>query len=306
VPDAAGELVVDRPLDLGRTLAPHRVGGADPSWHGRAPDLWWARRTPDGPGTVRFDARDPDRVAVTAWGPGAAWLVANAPRVLGRHDTGYRSPGVEGDPVTAFVEEVGRRHPGVRLGAGDRIVEVLVPTILAQKVTATEAVHGHRRLVARYGEDAPGPVRLRLPPDPSRLATLPYPAFHPLGVERRRAEAIRGVCARAPRLESLTGGPPGEAARVLTCLPGIGPWTASIVRRLTFGDPDSVIVGDYNLPALVAWTLTGERRADDARMLELLEPFRGQRGRVQRLLTLAGARPPRRAPRARLRNLARL
>jgi 3-methyladenine DNA glycosylase/8-oxoguanine DNA glycosylase len=89
-------------------------------------------------------------------------------------------------------------------------------------------------------------------------------------------------------------------------LPGIGPWTASIVRRLTFGDPDSVIVGDYNLPALVAWTLTGERRADDARMLELLEPFRGQRGRVQRLLTLAGARPPRRAPRARLRNLARL
>ena len=34
----------------------------------------------------------------------------------------------------------------------------------------------------------------------------------------------------------------------------------------------------------MAWALAGEPRADDARMLELLEPYRGQRGRVQRLL----------------------
>jgi 3-methyladenine DNA glycosylase/8-oxoguanine DNA glycosylase len=221
--------------------------------------------------------------------------------VVGLDDPGFRSTGV--DDVTTFVAELGRRHPGLRLGAGARVVEVLVPTILAQKVTATEAIRSYRRLVTRYGEDAPGPLPLRLPPDPARLAGLPYHALHPLGVERRRADTIRRVCARADRLEALAGGTADEATRVLSHLPGIGPWTTSIVRRLTFGDPDSVIVGDANLPSLVAWVLAGERRADDRRMLELLEPFRGQRGRVQRLLTLAGPRPPRHAPRAALRDL---
>ena len=42
-------------------------------------------------------------------------------------------------------------------------------------------------------------------------------------------------------------------------------------------------------PNLVAWNLAGEPRADDARMLALLEPFRGQRGRVLRLLGLGRA-----------------
>lgn len=304
MPDACGEVRLDRPLDLGLTLAPHRVGGADPSWAGRGAERWWARRTPDGPGTMRVDALDPRVAVVEAWGPGASWLVANAPRVLGEDEAGWAVPAV--DPATSLVAELARRHPGLRLGACARVVEVLVPTILAQKVTATEAIRGYHRLVDRHGEDAPGPVPLRLPPDPTRLAALPYHAFHPLGIERRRADVIRRVCARATRLEALVSETPTEAARVLMHFPGIGPWTATIVRRLTFGDPDSVIVGDDNLPALVAWTLAGEREADDERMLGLLEPFRGQRGRAQRLLALAGTHPPRRAPRAPLRDLTRL
>jgi 3-methyladenine DNA glycosylase/8-oxoguanine DNA glycosylase len=304
MPDDHRVVPLDRPLDLARTLAPHRVGGGDPSWAGHGPEVWWARRTPDGPGTARFDAREAGRITVEAWGPGAPWLVATAPAVLGHDDPDHRITVVDG--VTALVAELARRHPGLRLGAGGRVVEVLVPTILAQKVTATEAIRSHRRLVARHGEDAPGPVPLRLPPDPARLAALPYHAFHPLGVERRRADTIRRVCARADGIEGLSRRTADEAAHVLSHLPGIGPWTISIVRRLTFGDPDSAIVGDANLPSLVAWVLAGERRAGDRRMLELLEPFVGERGRVQRLLTLAGTRPPRHAPRAPLRDLAPL
>jgi 3-methyladenine DNA glycosylase/8-oxoguanine DNA glycosylase len=66
------------------------------------------------------------------------------------------------------------------------------------------------------------------------------------------------------------------------------------------GDDDAVPVGDYHLPHIVAWNLTGEARADDARMLELLEPFCGHRGRVIRLLTLAGHHPPAFGPRRRI------
>ena len=56
-------------------------------------------------------------------------------------------------------------------------------------------------------------------------------------------------------------------------------------------------VGDFHLPNLVAFGLAGEIRGNDARMLELLEPWRGHRARVVRLLELSGLRPPAFGPR---------
>lgn len=79
-------------------------------------------------------------------------------------------------------------------------------------------------------------------------------------------------------------------------MPGIGPWTAAEVALRALGDRDAVSVGDFHLPNLVCWVLAGEPRGDDARMLELLEPYRGQRGRVIRLLEASGLRSPRYGP----------
>ena len=57
-------------------------------------------------------------------------------------------------------------------------------------------------------------------------------------------------------------------------------------------DPDAVPVGDFHFPNTVAWALAREPRADDDRMLELLAPYAGQRGRVLRsLVSIAGAAP---------------
>jgi hypothetical protein len=55
---------------------------------------------------------------------------------------------------------------------------------------------------------------------------------------------------------------------------------------------------------MVAWALAGEPRADDARMLELLEPYRGQRGRVQRYLEVGRITAPRYGPRMAPRSIA--
>jgi len=141
-----------------------------------------------------------------------------------------------------------------------------------------------------------------LPPDPARVAETPAFAFHRWGVERRRAEVIRTVASRAARIGSFAT---SESLRGwLEKLPGVGVWTSAETARLALGDPDAVSVGDYHLPDLVAWTLAGEPRADDARMLELLEPYRGQRGRVQRLLEASGIRPPAFGPRAEVRSIA--
>ena len=141
-------------------------------------------------------------------------------------------------------------------------------------------------------EPAPGPGGVLLPPDPARVATLPYHAFHPFGLERRRAETLRFACAKAPAIEALAERPPAEAREYLGRFPGIGVWTAAEVARLA--------------PSLVTWALAGEPRGTDERMLELLEPYRGQRGRVQVLLEAGGITAPRFGPRMRARAIERL
>jgi 3-methyladenine DNA glycosylase/8-oxoguanine DNA glycosylase len=88
-------------------------------------------------------------------------------------------------------------------------------------------------------------------------------------------------------------------------LPGIGPWTAAEVVRIVFGDPDAVSVGDFHIPNTVAWALAGEARGTDARMLELLEPFQGHRGRVCDLLAYGGIGAPKFGPRMPIRSFAR-
>ena len=95
-------------------------------------------------------------------------------------------------------------------------------------------------------------------------------------------------------------------ARRLSAVPGVGPWTAAHVLMFAAADADAVPVGDWHLPRHVGHALAREPRADDARMLELLEPFRPHRARVWRLLVAGTHGPPRRAPRARIHDLMRV
>ena len=108
----------------------------------------------------------------------------------------------------------------------------------------------------------------------------------------------------AARLERPSRGPPATAYPVLRSIPGVGAWTAAEVGLRAFGDPDAVSVGDFHLPHLVSWALAGEPRATDERMLELLAPYAGQRGRVVRLLEASGIRAPRYGPRLSPRSIA--
>lgn len=294
-------------LQLVPTLRLLVRGSTDPTARLSAQRFLWTSRTPDGPGTIRVDLEPGGaRIAAEAWGPGSERLLGGLPRLLGLDDD--RSVF---DPTQhRLVRELDRRLAGMRIGATGAVLESLVPAILEQKVTGTEAVRAIRGLIARYGEDAPGPLGLRLPPEPSTLARLPYYAYHPFGVEQRRADTIRRAAAHAAALERTVGGPVDAAYARLTAIPGIGPWTAAEVAARALGDPDAVSIGDFHLPNLVSWTLAGEARADDARMLELLEPWAprdgrpGQRGRVIRLLEASGMSAPRRGPRMAPRSIA--
>jgi 3-methyladenine DNA glycosylase/8-oxoguanine DNA glycosylase len=225
--------------------------------------------------------------------------MALLPGLVGEHD--------DPRPLVArhqIVRDLQRRLPRLRLTSGAPVMDTLLVSILAQKITSLEAHRAYRALVRVHGEQAPGPLGLRLPPPPEKLARLPYWAFHPLGIERRRADTIRAAAAAADRLAALGALPPDERLRRLQALPGVGPWTAAEASRLSFGDPDAVSVGDFHIPRLVCRALAREANGDDARMLELLEPYRGQRARVVLLLEHAGIYAARRAPRAAPRSIA--
>ncbi|HYI22893.1 MAG TPA: hypothetical protein VEX62_09690 [Candidatus Limnocylindrales bacterium] len=285
-------------LDPFQTIAALWQGPGDPQMRLTGHSAMRAMRLRSGPATLAFD-RDGQDMEVRAWGPGASEALEIAPGLIGLDDD---ASGLVAHHL--LVADLVRRLPGLRMTRGSSVMEALVPSILGQKVTGTEARHGHRELLIRHGARAPGPLGLRLPPSPEKLARMPYWAFHPLGVERRRADAIRAAAAVAPALEQIRDLSPDEGRRRLLSVAGIGPWTAAETMRLALGDPDAVSVGDFHLPRLVGWAFARERYADDTRMLELLEPYRGQRARVVMLLEHGGIRVERHGPRLSPRSIS--
>lgn len=296
--DASATLTLPFALDLDLTLGVLRRGPSDPTIRFGEGEVWRAARTPGGPASLRLRLRGA-RLFADAWGPGAGWMIEHVPALVGFDDQpdAFR-------PANRLLADLHRHHPGLRLGRTGLVFEALLPTVLEQKVPGVEAYASYAQLVRALGEPAPGELGLRLPPEPARLLATPYWAVHRLGIERRRFGVIQTVAARARRLEATADMDPVEARRLLTSLPGIGPWSAAEVSVVAYGDRDAVSVGDYHLPHQVAWGLAGEVRGSDARMLELLEPYRGHRARVIRLLTLGGIQAPRFGPRMRLRRIS--
>ncbi|GIH45106.1 3-methyladenine DNA glycosylase/8-oxoguanine DNA glycosylase [Microbispora rosea] len=296
-------------LDLALTLSPHRRGGGDPAWR-RTPDgaIWRTSRTPEGPGTLRVTA-SPGEVHAQAWGPGAGWLLETLPSLLGAEDDvgGFAAMLARltrsGDPgqarAAAFVAGLATRAAGLRVGRSLRVFEALAPAVLEQKVVGREAWRAWRFLLRRYGEPAPGPAPegMYVIPPPEVWRAIPSWDWHRAGAEAVRARTIVNAARHAEKLESTTTSASSEEAdRLLRALPGIGVWTSAEVRQRAHGDPDAPSVGDFHLPAIVGYALTGQK-ADDDGMLDLLEPFRGHRHRVVRLIELSGVRPPARGPR---------
>jgi len=298
-------LPFDGPLDLPATLSPLVRGHGDRTVRIASSAAWWTTRTAAGPATLHL-AVQPGALTARAWGPGAELAVERAGRLVGVKPR--REPTAAlADADDGRIAALARRRPGVRTLRTEAVFDALVGAIVEQKVSGTEAHRVWHGIVRTYGEPAPGPpgrdIGLRLLPAPATLAALPYYAYHPLGLERRRAELIRAVAARAAWFEAIVDMPLPAAYARLLAVPGIGPWTAAEVAVRALGDDDAVSVGDFHIPSLVAWALAGESRGDDARMLELLEPYRGRRALVVRLLELSGVRAPRRGPRLALRRI---
>ena len=227
-------------------------------------------------------------------GDGAEWLLERVPVLLGDGDD-WAGLDVASVPVLA---EVLRRCPGMRLPSTGLVLDALVPAVLEQKVTGTEARRSWRHLLMRFGAPAPGPMPgLRVPPGARVLLDIPSWDWHRLGVDLKRQRTIRAAATVAHRLEEAVGMSHDDALARMRVVPGIGVWTAAETLQRATGHPDAVSVGDYHLPNMVSWVLAGRPRGTDDDMLALLAPWSGQRQRVMRLIEQTGNRAPRYGPR---------
>jgi 3-methyladenine DNA glycosylase/8-oxoguanine DNA glycosylase len=301
--------------DPAQVLRLHRVGRFDPTTRQERGEWSRATLTPAGPATIRLtwrpiepaaaarvDERPHYEVSASAWGAGGDWLLRHVPDLLGECDAPASIT-----PVHPQVAEALHRHGIPTFGRSLGLYHYLLPTIIGQRVTAGEARRSWRSICLAFGERAPGPLDLRLPPRPSLIAGSPYWRFHRHNIERKRADTLREVAAHAELLFSLDEQADAASARErLVHLRGVGQWTIGMALAPVFGDPDALAVGDFWLCHTISWALAGEARSDDQRMLELLAPYDGERGRVAALLMRDGWRAPRLAPGLPLIPIARL
>ncbi|KNY07831.1 DNA-3-methyladenine glycosylase family protein [Microbacterium sp. GCS4] len=283
------------PLDLRRTVGMLRRGPGDPTMMFDGPVIWRTVRTGLGPATLALRSVGAE-IRVSAWGDGAAEALDLVTALCGAEDdaTGF-------DPSShPLIAEVARRSPGLRLARTGEVFDALACAILEQKVTGLEAFRAWRLLVTKHGRRAPGPTPrpLYTAPTADEWRLIPSWDWHRAGVQPPQSKTIVRVAERGARVSrallATTSG--DDRDRVLTSLPGIGPWTSAETRIRALGDPDAVSVGDYHLAHEVGHALSGHR-TDDAGMLQLLAPWAGHRQRVIRLIYASGVSEPRRGPR---------
>ncbi len=275
-------------LDLGRTFALQRFGLFDPTAELSARRVSKAFSSAHGTTVVDITLAPPC-ITFEASGADEAPTVADLDTSL-QADDGYESF----TPSNPLLAKLHRTLPGMRLLRVPWRFDVACCAVLQQRVTVREALQQWRRIVQRYGEVAPSRPALRAFPSAERIAGMASWRLEELGVDPKRTRAMIALAREVHRRDLF--GNPHDVARVrkiMRSIRGIGPWTTELTLGFGYGDPDALPVGDLHLPHLVTWALAREPRGTDARMEELLEPYRGHRFRVVRLLLAAGIAVPR-------------
>lgn len=289
MPDSRSVVELEGPFDVVRSLPGHGHT-IDPTRAVHGDAVVFSARTPAGPATARV-AVDGRTLVVEAWGSGAGWMTARA--------GAFAAHGDDPRPLRFdhhVLDRTNHRHPGVRHAAHGCVVDALIARVLGQRVLAVEAGRSWAALCRALGDQAPGPFDVVLPPDHDRLAQTPTWWFHQHGVERSRATTMVTVARHARRLAEVVDLPLPLAYGRMRAVRGLGPWTVNGVARTALGDPDAIVIGDFWISHAVCSFFTGRPRGSDDEMLALVEPWTGQRGRVERLVALSGHRVRRFGP----------
>ncbi|SFP25092.1 DNA-3-methyladenine glycosylase II [Geodermatophilus dictyosporus] len=244
-------------------LGLHAVPGLE-EWDGttfsRVLDL------PAGPGVVRLSPAADGGPAVTArlLLPDLRDLRAAVPRCRRLLDLDADPLAVDevlgADPALAPLVA---GAPGRRVPASPDGPEAAARAVLGQQVSVAGARTLTARVVALAGTPLAEPVGTLTHafPRPAALAAADLSAVGLTGARRRTLTGLAAALAEG-RVALDPGCDREEAARDLLALPGIGPWTASLVLMRGLGDPDVWLPGDLALRRALA--AVGSSDADAA------------------------------------------
>lgn len=282
-PESHEAFVAIEPFDLSATMAQQVLGHFDPTGTRSADTFRKVHLTPDGRSVT--------------------WLFTVAENGFHVRVHGRDSAAVLGEFLACFPLEDGcdafvpghpllqravRLHGGLRLLRVPWAFDVAAGAVLQQRVRWQVAYNDFRRIAQRWGTPVSGGMAF---PAARQLAAVTVAAIEAQGIDPKRARTLHALARReAARPFLATERDPQRLRLRLRQIRGIGAWTANMIAGYAAGDPDAVPTGDLHLPSLVTWALAGEPAGSDDRMLELLEPYRGQRFRVVRLLSLAARR----------------
>ncbi|WP_188359146.1 DNA-3-methyladenine glycosylase family protein [Rothia aerolata] len=307
------------PVSLGSVVAPWSRGNQDPvarAGAGGAPSFWTSARVGSTPVVLRFE-QETRRAAPTAerylapihvrlWAERSAAGLAAIEALSADLDAwvGARDDWSDflGSPAYAHLPEqlqlAHREHPGLRLGATGQLTWHAISAITEQRVTGIEAMGGLRAVLRRIAEPLPNtgladqPRGMLFFPVTASFLEVPSWIWHRAGYDSARSRAVLEYARRADSLEKIAQTrSAAELSTALHSISGIGPWTIAEILQRTHGHPDAVSVGDYHLAKHVGWAFE-QKRADDARMLQLLAPFTGHRNRVVALIKAARIEAP--------------
>ncbi len=280
------------PLDFGRTFVLQNLGHYDPTAALGQSHFTKAFMGPSGICSVAMQPA-PGGLLLACEGPDAAEIHAQLLASISASATGDGYHHFQ--PQHPVLERLHREQAGLRLVRVPWLFDIACSAVLQQRVRSTDAMSDWRHIANRFGSrSSAGACAF---PSPASLAALAPWQLEALGIDAKRARTLIAL-AREIRLNPLRPAMTfaqlrGRLARV----PGVGPWTVETVLGFGAADPDALPLGDLYLPHLVAFTLAGESEGSDTRMIELLEPFRGQRFRVARLILGSGIALPRTGPR---------
>ena len=269
-------------FDLVETLGPIRLGLDDPSFELARGGFTRCTMTPEGPATLRGTRRD-HSIVVEHWGDGGHWAMSRALDLLGGSDHPERLDPSSDPRVDVLVDA----HPGFRLCRTGDLFGALLAAVATQGVSHFHGHRAHRQLLLTLGEPAPGPAsELRTPPTSDAIAGRGAYELHKIGFDPEQAHALLRAAAFAHGFDGIDG--PLAARRALEPIDALAPGTVERAVLTAFGDPDALLVDEVGIARLVGRFLAGESHADADRARELLEPWRGQRARLVRLIQLEG------------------
>jgi DNA-3-methyladenine glycosylase II len=219
--------------------------------------------------------------------------VITMPRPL--DDAGLRAGVTELCARDAALATVVERYGEPPMWAREPGFPTIVLLILEQQVSLASAAAAYARLVARTGE----------PVTPTSLLALTDAELLAIGFSRQKARYARAL---ATAVEDGSLDLAGLAAlddegvdRVLTALPGIGPWTATIYRLMVLLRPDAWPIHDIALAQAYAEVRGRAVRPRADEMDALAEGWRLWRAVAARILWhhYLSVRAERRAAKAR-------